>query len=224
MNIKNKTLFFLAIIGFVSSCCKKDTPPPTYYVPQELKDWMYYKQGSYWVYQDSASNINDSVYVTSSEIKIEDDVDKMGKIIWKEETFYVYTQSTLSSYIYIDRSSITSSPQNCDNTCYIIYRERKTSIGSNVGTTFILFLSPKIGLQAAPNGLTYVTLAAIYDSLQVGGKYFHNVVRMDETKNETEGGGPTKFYIAKHYGIIRKEITAGNTEKTWNLVNYKIVQ
>jgi hypothetical protein len=47
---------------------------------------------------------------------------------------------------------------------------------------------------------------------------------MDETQNTTEYGGPTKFYFANHTGIIRKEITKGNTVEVWDLINYKIVQ
>jgi len=47
-------------ILFLASNCKKK---PTYYMPQEFKDYVDFPVGSYWVYEDSISGNIDSIYL-----------------------------------------------------------------------------------------------------------------------------------------------------------------
>jgi hypothetical protein len=60
----------LILIGLIVSSlgCKKD-PGITYYqISSETLDWIFYKPGSYWIFQDSTSKQYDSIYVDSSSV------------------------------------------------------------------------------------------------------------------------------------------------------------
>jgi hypothetical protein len=78
-SVKLPTLIFLFFSGVIllSSRCKKNvtcTPAPVIKVmiPQELLDYVDFKAGSYWVYQDSASGRIDSEVVVSSRHVMDD--------------------------------------------------------------------------------------------------------------------------------------------------------
>jgi hypothetical protein len=209
------------------SCCKKDEllEPPVQHLPQELKDWMYFKQNTWWLYQDSASLIMDSVTVDSSRIDIIDFTDpKSGDIQKRVERFSVFTFSNLNSYLYLYSTGLRCMDRYDPNrVCYDVFRDRYYQ-NSHAGMTIAFLFSPIIGSQVAPNGLTAVTLSAIYDSISIGNKYYYNIVKIEETKNETEDNSQTVFYISKNFGIIRKEITTGNSVQIWNLIDYNIIQ
>ncbi len=62
-------LFILSFLFAFTSCKKDEDTPPVVrtdvLVSSSLKDWGYFKKGSYWIYKDSIDNSLDSVYVTS---------------------------------------------------------------------------------------------------------------------------------------------------------------
>ncbi|MBK6521652.1 MAG: hypothetical protein IPG08_04605 [Sphingobacteriaceae bacterium] len=62
-------LFILSFLFVFFSCKKEEDPAPIVrtdvLVSSSLKDWGYFKKGSYWIYKDSIDNSIDSVYVTS---------------------------------------------------------------------------------------------------------------------------------------------------------------
>ncbi|MDZ4664876.1 MAG: hypothetical protein SGJ15_08380 [Bacteroidota bacterium] len=63
------TLFILSFICVFTSCEKEEDPVPVVrtdvLVTPALKEWGYFKKGSYWIYKDSIDNSIDSVYITS---------------------------------------------------------------------------------------------------------------------------------------------------------------
>jgi len=69
--MKTKFPLFILIISilFLAADCNKK---PTYYMPQEFKDYVIYPVGSYWVYEDSISGNIDSIYLIDYKIYIFD--------------------------------------------------------------------------------------------------------------------------------------------------------
>jgi hypothetical protein len=60
----------IIIIAFIissASSCRKDKAP-TYYIPQDLKDYCMFPIGSWWVYEDSISGEKDSIVLMEQEI------------------------------------------------------------------------------------------------------------------------------------------------------------
>lgn len=66
---------FIAIILIGINACKKDKPTicsseNTLYIPSDAVKRFYFKDSSYWIYQDSASGLIDSLWVSDSKIVI----------------------------------------------------------------------------------------------------------------------------------------------------------
>ncbi len=71
--MKTKFYLFVLIISFLclaSDCGRYNRP--TYYMPQDFKDYVMYPVGSYWVYEDSISGETDSIVLTEQETFIEE--------------------------------------------------------------------------------------------------------------------------------------------------------
>ena len=68
---KTINLIFISflLIALVQSCCKKPKIP-TYYMPQEFKDYVDFPVGSWWVYEDSVTKKLDTVSLINSATDI----------------------------------------------------------------------------------------------------------------------------------------------------------
>ena len=66
----NKLIYLICIISIlcIASNCKKELP--TYYMPQEFKDYVDFPVGSYWIYEDSITGAIDSVCLIEREFEI----------------------------------------------------------------------------------------------------------------------------------------------------------
>ena len=59
----NSSFLPLVIISFLLSCCKKD--PKYNYASDEVRDFIAFQPGSYWIYRDDSTNSEDSVWASS---------------------------------------------------------------------------------------------------------------------------------------------------------------
>src|SRR5688572_28756544 len=94
-------LSLLGILFFFG--CKKDQPdPPVDYLPQDFKDWMCFKEGTYWVYEDSAASQLDSTIVNWSKTEIQDYTGDPGddKIVKRSVRLSYETYSFASGLTY----------------------------------------------------------------------------------------------------------------------------
>lgn len=213
MKIYLPILFLIVFSG-----CKKD-PDQAKYIPQEIKDYMYFKTGTWWVYEEITSHIRDSMYVTLAHdtvVTLEQSSSTQG--------------GTYEFYEYFTHSSFN----NCKYTIYCnttwdrggilpVFRGKSTQT-SAIGVTIIMTNATKIGDKVySPYSIpSYVTYLGLYDSLSINGSFFYKVKAFNDSKNITEGNDSTFFFIAKNIGIVRKTIPLKN--EVWNLVNYKIEQ
>lgn len=79
-------LFILSVLIFSFANCKKDKP--TYYMPQEFKDFILYSEGSYWIYEDSITGNTDSIYLSNYNINIAEPSHFDYKYEKLEQNFY----------------------------------------------------------------------------------------------------------------------------------------
>jgi len=63
-------IYSIIIAFFICSAisCKKEKP--TYYIPQEIKDYVMFPEGSYWIYEDSITGNIDSIFLLESNTLI----------------------------------------------------------------------------------------------------------------------------------------------------------
>ena len=221
----NKPLLGITLllgVLFGNCKCKKD-PDPTPSQPavplQDLKAYSYFKTGTYWIYKDSATGVEDSVYVyadTSYSYYQNNGIQATGNYM-----YYVFkAHSYYDSYnYYYQISEGNYSISTLENGVERI----RTKSGDYVGETYLMsnrFIEgDHIGLYTG-TGTTY--FKSKYSNLVIESQNYNNVVKFYDSQNASEYESPTNFYIAKNIGIVKKEIL--DTVRTWALVRYQILQ
>lgn len=185
---------WLLIIG---ANCKKEKP--TYYMPQEFKDYVMFPEGSYWIYEDSITKNIDSIslYKTNMLVKDDDHV----YCICKYETITQEFHSSFSNNIFL--RYIEPFLADFENK-YAFY------LNSMSGYIFI-FPQSSFGDPFKYKYFNYIIINdTIYESVHV-------------FERKMQGEDILIHYFVKHIGIIkRKIITTDNDTIVWELKNYHI--
>lgn len=225
----NRFIFILFISIYLVSffSCKKDakTEPDTGFntpVNTDLYAYAYFKPGTYWVYQDSISGILDSVYVTSAYKGTYTNGDAEVAQGYYRGTFSWFTSDAISSYDHYRYQNWMDQSYEVNGGPPIVNRERYIMPGSgnkngqtihtaivDLGTTLYTYPDKVIFLENHPN---FTVLNSSFAYVQ---KWVNKRSMID---NEQD----TYYYIAKNVGIVRREQLDSN--RTWNLIRYNIVQ
>jgi hypothetical protein len=223
MRIAFNCFFFIFLSTLLFSGCKKFEYEAYFEEPskplEDLSAYSYFKTGTYWIYKDSASGVEDSMYVY-----YDTSYSYYQNNGWQDEGTYMFyyfnAHSYFDSYDYTYKISMGNYSIVTGTTGVERIKRKPTDY---VGDTYLMHNS--IEENAAMSlytgtGTTY--FKRHYDSLNVVTNKFYSVSKFFDTNNETEYHSPTHFYIAKNIGIIRKEKL--DTIQTWNLIRYHIVQ
>lgn len=190
------SLAVLVFIGLSWSCDKK-RQPPEYFLSPEVKEYMFFKAGTYWKYKDTATGEIRSIYVLSDTIYMHENLTHSGEVIAKRETFNWVTSKT-------EFTGHALSKHNAQDS--IISASVTESLrGINEGVTYVFFY-PFILNESLRPGSTFVTLTDIHDSLTVLGNVYYDVVEFHDDANSIESQYKTVTYVARNYGIVRKDI------------------
>ncbi len=228
-----KVLFLSSILTVLAQSfysCKSEggaNPPlqTSFPLPNEIKEFMYFKPGTFWIYKDSATNMVDTVTVTDT---VAIPITTNGKYY---EQYQTITYSTHYKY-YFYYSINTSWSEKCisgnqSRPCYNI-KHIMTRPGSFIGENYLVFLPfQKNYWGYASMGIdnAIVRTTDIFDSVSFNPFVFSKVIQVNTSSNLFYGGAETNFYIARNVGLVRKEITPKQGNKiVWLLVDYKIVQ
>jgi hypothetical protein len=227
--MKNKMFFFL--ICLFAGCRKKDPDAisGTYLLPQELKDYTLFLPGTYWVYQDSITGVEDCVYVincNSGIDTIEINSDNAGKEIVEYFGYEVHRTSDNATFYY---SSNTSFSDRCvDNDekrpCFWTNRD-KYYPGNYIGGGFCFLYEFYKGAWAYSTWSGFyskVTTIDYWSTLKLNNNNYSSVSGFHDDKNITESNNRTIFYFSKHIGIIRMELL--DSSQTRNLIRFNVVQ
>jgi hypothetical protein len=225
MKTNIKTLLFIsAAICMITTCkCKKDpdpTPDPGPSVPlQDLTAYSHFKTGTYWIYKDSATLVEDSVYVyfdtAYSYYNSGTPIIAAGNYMFYECRAHSYFDS-YDYYYQIDMGYYGSKHS-------IGTWRKRIKPGHYVGKTFLMsnrFVDGEFINAYTTPGETYFKF--FFDSLNIEGKYYRSTVKFYDSGNSSEYDSQTNFYISKNIGIARKERL--DTFKIWNLIRYQVTQ
>lgn len=222
----------LAYLLFVCICltgcqkCKKKQPEPdpgfSSPVNMDLYAYAYFKPGTYWVYQDSISGILDSVYITYANNGTYTNGDAEVAQGYYRGTFSWFKCDAISSYDHFKYQNWMDQSYEVNGSPPTVNREKLVTVasGSNFGTT--------IHTSAIPVGKTlYVALDYViyqnhYDLFSVKTQSFTSTQKWYNYNSNIDNDQNTFYYIAKNIGIVRKEQLDSN--RTWNLIRYNIVQ
>ncbi|HYG14440.1 MAG TPA: hypothetical protein VEC12_01725 [Bacteroidia bacterium] len=228
--MKKFTVIILLILftGVINSCKPDDNgklKQTSFPVPQEVKDYMYFKPGTYWIYQDSATGDLDTVNVTDTVVASKTDDGNYY------EHYETRTYSSFYKYYYYYKVNTSFSDrcitQNESRPCYNIVAV-KTRPGNYVGESTLLYLP----FQKNYWGYAYLTseksivkMADRIPDLSIGNNSFNDVLIVNTTHSLFYSFAETNFFIAKNIGIVRKEIFETNGNKQiWNIISYNIHQ
>lgn len=183
---------------------------------EECKAWSFFKEGSYWVYEDSATGDIDSLFVYYSD---------EGETVSNGDTYfwfdcYLFSARDSFTYRYWFHSSWTS--QNP-------YRSKvfrvKTKPGDPVGETFAFEypIVPGNKLYDYGSATVYNVIETMtpLDSVNFANHRYFNVVPVTQLWDASEDS-PGTYYWCKHTGVVRHEIDSANQK--WNLIRYNTIQ
>jgi len=145
--MRNLLLIFLSILCLASNCKKEEMP--TYYMPQEFKDFVVFPQGSYWIFVDSDSGEYDSLNLTNSNIYIKEN---------KNSNFY---------YERMDQNFYSSKSGNFNTEAILT-----TDIYEYLGNKYRYYFDISTGRLEATFGRFY----AKYDSLKISNVWYKDVI------------------------------------------------
>jgi len=207
--------YFLHITLIISACfllfgC---TPKSKIYnISQEARDYLCYKQGSYWIYKNDSTNVLDSVYVTNYEEHTENyEADKKLQ--------------SISQIINI----------------YLSNRDKKLKINEQIDPNGSLYGEDNYNFnQSFSDYLIDLYQGNIqwnfYSKIDftVNAEIYNNVIYKSYKSNYANGTDSTfngyskectdEYWLAKNNWIIKKILHYNNTTQSWSLVRSHIVQ
>ena len=241
-----KHLLFLTIIAISAtiSSCKKDKKCPDItpiLIEQEMKDWIVFQTGSYWIYIDSITGAYDSVYVTStyydtlnilhSDLFRNSDskciIQSHQEIDIEYETSSGIKYAVGGSYGFGSGVSNNINPVNGSSSIVNL-----NHAGGDGGYSHYMYFPVLQGTVGAWNGFTIITHDTLFATFKVFDKTYQNVLLVSDGYNSAVNA-ITKYYHAKHIGVVRKEIYKfkGFHDKdplellhVWELADYKVIQ
>lgn len=216
-------LILLSVITLLFSCRKDDE---IYYCDThkedcvkitDVKNYFFFKEGSYWVYEEEGSGILDSVHVTQA---------------YSDSSSFKFDVKTLSSY---DSCDYHYWPKNawCDS-CLVekdrhtinIYKS-KIKLGDSLSGGYCFMFYPYNGLWMFSDGgdpwgeNNVLEIKNVFDTLQINGMQFSNVICFSDKHTVNEGQQETRHYYCSGIGLVKKELVGSS--QTWNLKSYNIV-
>lgn len=218
---------WLFILTLLVIACKKESnnvirtgkavDKPTKYigVSSELKEWAYFKQGSYWIVKDSVNQQIDSVFVSSVSTRtIEKSYSKDSTAIVEEITInfssaptstilfpYKYNKYIISSYI-IDHV------EEPEYKHFTVFQIKPTPL-QNIGNGLIQF-------ENIP-------------TLTIGPSNYSNVIHVHYAYTYAVHSAPNGWYGDESYwqkniGMIKKRGHFGYAPDLFEVIRYNIVQ
>jgi hypothetical protein len=223
----------LVAIGlFMLTACQKDDDisycelhPDECVDVREVKDYFYFKMGSWWVYEEEHTGNRDSVYVNET---------------WTDTSSVLFSTELISSYdeyeyrfwttgvngslvdnnltkkkvksTRVKRSKGKSGDYVDEQTCFLFYPYE----GLATTTSYIS------GAGVENYHIGKLEIEKVFENYVVNDLEFHQVVFVSEEFTSIYDGQPTNHFYAPHIGLIRKELIDSN--QVWNLVSYHINQ
>lgn len=212
---------YISVLFVFSSCDKRtygntddDYCPDDDNAFEDMKAWYYFNEGTYWIYEEQNSGLKDTVIVYSN---LENQFDTIFQFEW-------YSTSSLGNHFHqwVNTSWSEPCPGRISCNCHVVFKSRVFNgefIGEDRPFMFPHFTNNWVSNWLAVGKSTVINN---YDSLQLGGEYYHSVVEYNTELDDTEDDNQVFYKFAKNVGMIEKKIPALNEE--WRLIEYQINQ
>lgn len=211
------------LILFLS--CRQDPPPVCYSTPSDVKEWFLFHPGTYWVYVENGSGIRDSVYVTSSDLKIPEGYDSESSPYLVCRKSSVHFNENYNDYVPLRPLREECTPCiGFNDACFSVVREKSTtSLFLGIGSLFIFHPTDGFDMDFVVSGWEVDTIVVESTELvQLNDSTILECKKISHSYDPLENNQSTYYYYAKNYGLIKKVLVDSN--KTWLLDHYSIVQ
>jgi hypothetical protein len=198
---KKKQLLFLAIAISTALLAARCAKPQTIYIDQDTKDYCLFGEGSYWIFQDSATLKTDSLVITKVYYSIVDESESLD-----------YEEYCLKYSLFNDTT---------------LLEKRDALVNRTLSYTFIrlpfrfpINHFPYLSGKKEYYNLHYSQFVPVYS---LGSSIFTDVkifLYSDPLVNTNEYN--KYFYWAKHIGPIKMTGIIGGKPVTFNLIRYNI--
>lgn len=223
-------LFLMVLCLTLSTCChdQEDEPKPCdcgeVNTIDELREWAYFKEGTYWIYEEETTLARDTFTVVNSHDFITD----QGNVQFDYETY-----RSSDGYFYWFWFNEGWTAYDCNNDCCDCRRlwcdkyKAGDADGEDVLLTFPTFIGSYSYLWGQGEGGKTEVLN-FFDSFSNSGYTFSSVALYNNNNSVLDQATQnlnwyaTKYYYSKGFGIIRKEIEESN--EVWDLIEFNIVQ
>ncbi len=246
MKIAVHLLLCILVLGIVgASSCKRDKPKDPIYITYtlgEVKDYMYFKPGTWWVYEHDLTGEIDSQYVTGSAISrsITKGTEKWSEhITLDQETMNMRIRSSFkdgwgsTNYFDIQTNGQNVNAYPYPDLAYQFERVKRSNIAMNSSTTAFYYpynLCPKKNCLYFFDTLiiNYQLKGFTYDTVRVFDVTYGDAVM--QTPFVPTQSTSAKCYYAKNAGIIRvfqktyRVLDGASYIHNWNLIKKNIIQ
>jgi hypothetical protein len=245
--IRNLLVTFILLALCTASNCKKPNPKtPIYliYRLEDAKEYLYFKPGSYWIYENDSTKEIDSVFVTSCDtftVTKHGTTEDTRHITLHQELIDMHLKSNRVDYWgrthEYNLYTRSSSPDDLPNPvrAYIFTKQDYYTTGPGGNGIDDVFLHPydKTWITGINSTINYENLSLNFN---VGVNYFDSVrvflVQEDgifpQSKIGVFQGGKCWYYYAKNIGLVKltnkgaKLVNNILITQSWNLIRYKI--
>lgn len=214
----------LVLVLLISGCDRENPLPPVHRFPQETIDYLYFREGTSWIYSDSVSGAYQTVNVIEDTMRIDEYIDqKTEEVLERWETMEVM----FDDYHFKLNPDGSCKTANSHTNCAYI------SVFDNV----VRDKSDTWGWIPAikQHSLTYdkgLSVYGYFDTLVVAGKDYYEVIAFQDNANVFYDSKATITYMAPHFGIIKTIVCGsinngdcyGYPEAIWNLYWAEIKQ
>jgi hypothetical protein len=229
MKLLKLTLIIFSLMAITAlHSCKPEPPdpPPTdlgFFGLGEAKDYVYFKKGTWWVYQNTKTGLLDSIVVTYNLLDTLEQAN--NKWSFTNEVFSVRSKSLINGYEYklIQKEQaveVIDEPKN-----FILPTlERSNPYEGELEPFYYPF-----------DFKNYKYCLGVNDSMIVNNKVYKEVavfyIKRDNIEPHPLEGNAAKYYWARNYGLIRKDLFdskfQGDTAMlfhSWQIINSHIIQ
>jgi len=219
-----KITLFLLILPFFcvfEGCTKND--PEYYTIPEDFKQWVVYQPGTYWIYLNEKTGVQDCTFVTlvsagqqvtggngssDTERHFEEITSHCSGPLFKYMVAEAEMESSSSTSSLASLSIPLSSPGM-----------------EEISFSYGLMLNPRFIEYRRYETISNYGVKQVYPQESIYGTNFTNVYDLRHEWIDYKGDSlVTEAHFAKNTGIIKLRIYNEKFDTTWSLVRYKIVQ
>jgi hypothetical protein len=193
-----KLVFYFALFTIIVGCSKRQS---TYYIQDSLKEWTFYKTGSYWIFLNETSQNQDSLFIDedpTSYFTPPEPTNTQYEIIKYEINNGFLTTGTLSA--------------GMEDNAFFVFSDFQSG-GMPLSTWIINGKSSSIS--------TYSWLIKRFDTLTINKTLFYDVIH---TRDSSEKGRARDYYFVKNIGLVKFSIRTAQFDSTWSLLRWHVVQ